>query len=169
MKYAYCLNNEDFHDIDWIIGKLEEDKNITSIFIGEKLEVKHSHYINSENLIENMQSYAYDDVDELASDYLEDFTKENREELNKIISDYLDENIAQPNFWKVKKLGEITVDDFYEKHYECFLCTYTNGEKEFSRIFTKEQIKESVHVDEICDSQNLKDYQILSVEPIKKN
>lgn len=118
MKYSYSLNEEDFHDIDYIADQIEEDSNIISVYIGETLEVKHNNYVNSDNLIEMMQNQAHDDVDELSYDYLEDFNKENTEELNKIITDYLNSKIKQPNFYKIGKIEKITVKEFYEKHYK---------------------------------------------------
>jgi len=42
--------------------------------------------------------------------------------------------------------------------------TYTNGVNPFSREFTKQQIKDNIHLDEICDTPTLKDYRIESIE-----
>lgn len=117
MKYSYSLNDEEYHDIDYIAEQIEEDENIISVWVGETLEVKHSSYVDSEDLIEIMQNQAYDDVDELSYDYLEDFKKEDAKELNKLICDFLDNKAKQPNFYKIGKVEKITVDEFYKNHY----------------------------------------------------
>ena len=42
-----------------------------------------------------------------------------------------------------------------------FKYTYSNGVKEFSRIFTLEEIEQGCQFDEISDSHLLKDYKIV--------
>lgn len=47
-----------------------------------------------------------------------------------------------------------------------FKVTYHNRYNSFVRYFTKEQIKDNIHLDEICDSPTLRDYKIKSIERV---
>lgn len=48
-----------------------------------------------------------------------------------------------------------------------YIVTYSNETNTFTREFTKEQIEDNIHLDELCDSPMLKDYKIESIEKVK--
>ncbi len=55
-----------------------------------------------------MQERAYDEFDEYADGYLEELTDEDKEQLGKLVVDFLNERAPQPRFYHVDGVEEIT-------------------------------------------------------------
>ena len=108
-QYAFSLDGEKFEtDSEIIMDKIKEHK---IIYVGEQKRALHKDFINIESLIENMQEAATFES-EYADDYLEDFTEEHEFELEKLILEYMDKNLAQPNFYEAVNIQEISVEEF---------------------------------------------------------
>ena len=113
----YSLNEEEYHDIDYIAQELEDDKEILTVFVGEGIKPTHKQFIECIDICEEMQNYAYDEFDEYSEGYLDGITKEQKEELNNLIASWFDKNIQEPNFYRIKNAKQITREDFFKQHY----------------------------------------------------
>ena len=80
-EYYYSLNEEEYHDIDYIAQELKDDKSILTVFVGEAIQPTHKQFIVSVDICEEMQNRAYDEFDEYAEGYLVSVSKEQKEEL----------------------------------------------------------------------------------------
>ena len=108
-QYAFSLDAEKFEtDSEIIMDKIKEHK---IIYVGEQKRALHKDFINIDSLIENMQEAAAFES-EYADDYLEDFKEEHESELEKLILEYMDKNLAQPNFYEAVNIQEISVEEF---------------------------------------------------------
>lgn len=112
----YSLNEEEYHDIDYIAQELEDDKEILIVFVGEGIKPTHKQFIEAIDICEEMQNRAYDEFDEYSEGYLDGITKEQEEELNNLIANWFDKNIQEPNFYRIKNTKEITREEFFKEH-----------------------------------------------------
>lgn len=112
-KYAYSLDEENFHSKDYVADMIEDSEKdeVDCIYVGECIYKKHEDYIDADDIIEMAKDRAYEDT-EYAEVYLDDITKEKEEELNKLIIDWFNNNAEQPTFFTVKNVKKITVDEF---------------------------------------------------------
>lgn len=113
----YSLNEEEYHDIDYIAQELEDDKELLTVFVGEGIKPTHKQFIVAIDICEEMQNKAYDEFDEYSEGYLDGITKEQEEELNNLIASWFDKNIQEPNFYRIKNAKEITREEFFKEHY----------------------------------------------------
>ena len=80
------------------------------LYVGT-LETKYfSDYLCVDSILERMQEWAYDDVDEFASEYLDDVTQGQKDELEQLISDWANKHNIFPKFFSVGNVKEILVD-----------------------------------------------------------
>ena len=108
-QYAFSLDGEKFEtDSEIIMDQIKEHK---IIYVGEQKRPHHKDFIKIDSLIENMQEAATFES-EYADDYLEDFTEEHESELEKLILEYMDKNLSQPNFYEAVNIQEISVEEF---------------------------------------------------------
>lgn len=115
--YVFNINDYWTDDVDYVEHFLEElEYNSTDkIEIGERVPVLHRDIFNLKYLIEEMQEHTYELADEYSADYLCDLTTDKQRELDKLILEWLDKNINQPNFFNVRGEKEITVQEFRER------------------------------------------------------
>lgn len=120
IDYVFSTDEEYYYDdVDYILECVEDlendekdnDINIT-IYVAEKVERKHKEFIDVDSLIERMQELSYDVGGEFSESYLEDITKEQKVDMEKVILEYFNENIRQPSFFTVKNVKEIDVEEF---------------------------------------------------------
>ena len=112
-KYGYSLNEEEYHDFDYIMDRINDDypkgQEVT-VYKGESVQWHHKDFINVTTLLEDMSEAAYEEAGELAEDYYPDgISKEKQEELLNLIAKWCDENIEKPKFWTVKNVVKDTV------------------------------------------------------------
>lgn len=114
IDYVFNINDYWTDDVDYVEHFLEElEYNLTdTIEIGERVPVLHSDIFNLKYITEEMQEQAYEIADEYSEDYLTDLTSEKAEELEKLILNWLNTNVNQPNFFTVRGEKEITVKEF---------------------------------------------------------
>lgn len=118
MEYVYSLSEDEFMDIDAITDEIDETNSeednikVTHVYRGEKVPQYHADFFDVDSLIEDMTNRAYDNFDEHSDNYcnnLED--KKHALNLQKVILDYLNENVKQPDFYSVENVQKITVEE----------------------------------------------------------
>lgn len=111
-EYCFSLDEEYWdEDTDYILDNIYDN---TTVYVGIQVKMKHKDYLSAENLICDMQQRAYDDS-EYAEGYLEGISKDKKEELSKIVLDYLNKNIGEPRFYKIRDTKEISVEEFKKR------------------------------------------------------
>lgn len=112
-ELAYSLDESLYEDYDSIFDQIEgEDGNREFVYVGEKIKQTHSNFLDIDSLFESMGKQAYEVGDEWSEDYLDNELKEHKVNLEKIILEYMDKNITQPNFFLIKNVKKITVEEF---------------------------------------------------------
>ncbi|MDX9744230.1 MAG: hypothetical protein RBT59_10455 [Arcobacteraceae bacterium] len=113
----YSLDEEEYHDIDYIAEQLKEDKERLTVFVGEAIKPTHKQFIVAIDICEEMQNKAYDEFDEYSEGYLVEITKEQEEELNNLIAIWFNQNAKEPNFYRIENAKQITREEFFKEHY----------------------------------------------------
>ena len=93
-----CLDDE--------MGSTPEEV-VTSFYVGQAFcpEIP----FNVDDLLERIQEAAYEDGGEFAEDYLDDVTKEHREELDDLIQNWFIKHKYLPNWYNIYEIDEISV------------------------------------------------------------
>jgi hypothetical protein len=111
--YIVFSTNGEFFDTEFDcvcdeVEDLREDGEIVSIWVGELDEVNHRDYINAHYIVEQMADAAYDDLDDFTEGYLDDVTMKQLDELEEVISNWFDENVSKPSFFRVRNMREVS-------------------------------------------------------------
>ncbi|MDT2848779.1 hypothetical protein P7H60_06360 [Vagococcus carniphilus] len=105
-KYNADPKNENLEDE---IGYFAEDySKVTSFAVGQASVFVISADVNY--IIENIQEQAYSECGDSADGFLEDVTKEHKEELENIILDWFDKHNYKANFYKILNVEEIVLE-----------------------------------------------------------
>jgi hypothetical protein len=117
---CYSHNGEDFifDDFYELLVALNDDMALhvgTEYYEGDTVQNSASQYFCVDSLLDSVGEQAYDDAGEYAEDFPE-VSAEKREELNKMVSSWLDAN-CKVNFYTVqnvekKFISQEDVDDF---------------------------------------------------------
>ncbi len=110
-KYSFSLDDEYYYNMDSIEDMLEEEENVSSLYMGEKIEQKNKNFLNIDALIDDMKESAYE-LGEYTETYLDDMTEELRKDLKNTILKWFDDNGIKPNFLLVENVREISREDF---------------------------------------------------------
>ena len=103
-KLVFSTNQENYSDdIDWILHQFEEDPEIDSVYVAERVEVLHKDIFNINHLIDNLEDTAYELCDEWSDNYLKDLTTDKKKEFEDLILNWMNINLSQPNWFTVKK------------------------------------------------------------------
>lgn len=113
-KYVFNINDVWTDDVDYIQDTII-DLELTEVEIGQRHSIYHKDILELSDLIEAMQDRAYDFGDEYSEAYLTDLSSTKAEELEEIILEWFNYNVAQPNFYKVKNTENISVEEFYAR------------------------------------------------------
>ncbi len=116
-KYAYSICGEIYYSKKDILDFLDKEDSKQVVYVGECIYKKHEDFISADDIIEMAKDRAYED-NEYAEYYLDDITKEKKEELNKLIIDWFNNNAEQPTFFTVKNVDEISKDEI-EEYLKC--------------------------------------------------
>lgn len=113
-KYSYSIDGELFKSAAEIMNDIRDNNSIEKIVKGNNVFYDHSCFLNVDMLLEHMRCNAEDSTGEnMADDYcaeLED--QEHKDNLEKIILEYLNTNVGQPTFWGIGDVSIITVEEF---------------------------------------------------------
>lgn len=91
-------------DLSEIYSEIDSEAEIgdeVTIITGMSIPQSHSDFVRIDDLIEEAQQRAYKYAPEHSDDYLNGIAKEKRDELEKIVIDWLNKNVEQPTFWSV--------------------------------------------------------------------
>lgn len=111
-KIVYSLDEQYYYDRDDIENMIEEsDEKIETLYQGECIPRFHIDFLNTNQVIEDMQQRAYE-CGEFAEGYLDDFNEEDKQKFKEHILQFLNQNITQPTFFNVKKTKIISIEEF---------------------------------------------------------
>ena len=92
-----------------------EDYEDTDTFALGYIEPYQTNYVNGDLIIEYLQQDAYDEVGEAAECWLDDISREQREDLNdrlkKVVLEWLKDCKEEPTFYKVLPFAELTLQE----------------------------------------------------------
>ena len=121
-QYCYSRNDKVYYDsleemidmeFDYLLEQREDVDQVT-IYRGERENYTHFNFINAYSLIDSARERVYDFAAEsIADNYLESFTDEHAKELEKLVSDWLTKKFGKVDFWGVKNVKQIPLDDSY--------------------------------------------------------
>lgn len=107
MEKVFSLDGYTFYEN---INDIIDDLDTTNvIYIGEKVEKYHKDFINISYLIETMQESACDSSGDYEG-YLEDITIEHKNNIEKIILEYMNKYIDQPKFYDTINIKKFHVN-----------------------------------------------------------
>lgn len=110
---VYSINGEDnwTKDIDDIICGLNEDGQLGEVEItkGESIPATHKEFVDTDILMESIADRAYDKYGDHTDTYLDDVDSEKKEELKKVIANWLNYNTKKPDFYGVENIEKTTV------------------------------------------------------------
>ena len=114
IEYAYSLNGEDFIGFDEMSDILEDDGSIRSIYKGEQVKKYHSDFIGAIDVIDNIVDSVSDEHPDYSDGYIDSLESDKKhiENINKLVLNYLNENVEQPNFYAIKNIKQIDVLEF---------------------------------------------------------
>lgn len=112
---AFSANGEDWHsDVDCIYCHCEEWLNKGdkfTVYIGDQKSLVHGDFLRNSELaclVESMQEQAYESVGDIAEIYLENLaTKDNEDEFQKLVADWIQKKTGSVNIWQVNNIREV--------------------------------------------------------------
>lgn len=113
-EIVYSIKGEIFDTLKNILGELKnsDDENTTTIYRGVKIPYSHSNFIDGNNIIEDIVNSAYDAFDDMSDNYCAELeAEEHTKNLEKIVLDYLNKNVKQPDFFGVKDIEKVLLVD----------------------------------------------------------
>lgn len=128
---VYSLDKERFYSLEDILTIINDltleakQSENAYIYIGSKIERYHKDYFDIDNLFESITDAAYDNADEYASNYINNFESmkdEDKEKISSLILKVLNENIPQPDFFGVENIKQLQIMEFVKSQ--------QNGENE---------------------------------------
>ncbi|SET40173.1 hypothetical protein SAMN05216326_12510 [Nitrosomonas marina] len=107
---VYSEDGETFYEYEGIVPYLEfPDGDTQEIYQGTKHPFTNSRFMDAESIIEDARDKAWDLAGEFSEGYLENIPKEKVDELDKLLADWFDTNVGQPDFYSVKNIKKITI------------------------------------------------------------
>ena len=117
---VYCPNDDCLYDdlqgaVEFIGSVASDEKDAIGwvINVCEKIQPKHTRFIDAKDIINEMQGRACDEFSEWSEYYLNDveFDDEKIKSLNELLEKWFDENASQPTFCQAgKDVKTIVVD-----------------------------------------------------------
>lgn len=112
-EYVYSLNDEKYMELDEFLDYIEEFDDIEYVYVASKKPYTHSDFIDARDLIDEVCNRAYEEADDISDVYISCVEeKKHTEALQKIIEEYFNKNIQQPNFFTVKNVEKITYEQW---------------------------------------------------------
>lgn len=113
-KYSYSIDGELFKSAAEIMDDIRGNSSIEQIVKGKNVFYDHSCFLNVDMILENMRCSAEDATGEnMADDYCDELEqKEHKDNLKKIILEYLNANVEQPTFWGIGDVSIISIEEF---------------------------------------------------------
>ena len=108
---VFSFDETNYYDYDDIVEMMEDDGERDFIFIGDKTIQEHKNFLTVSCLFEDMQDRA-SELGEWSEGYLEEVTKEQKEELNNLVLDWFNKNVSKPPFFLIENVEKITLEQF---------------------------------------------------------
>lgn len=120
MEKVYSLDKERYYSYDDLLEQIENDSSDAEyVYVGTKIPFTHADFINGKEIIELIQDRAYEESEDYSGNYISQFDDKSKTEhkdlhlvIERLISDYLNKTISQPDFFKVKNVEKITIKQF---------------------------------------------------------
>jgi len=107
---CYSYNEEEYHtDYSVVLDNLSDHCEIgdqVEFWQGDIVQGSHERYLNTYQIIESMQEQAYEE-NEFSEGYLNEVTKEQQEELKKIVVEYLGKITGAPTFFTAANVEKV--------------------------------------------------------------
>lgn len=110
-KQVYSRDGETYMSYEDMMYELTNYHGISAsveVWEADKKEWRHSDFIYAVHLIDDMQTAAMDDCGEIAEEYLDGLTKDQKLELENHIAEWFNKN-AKLNFYGVENAKKIVV------------------------------------------------------------
>ena len=110
----YSRDGELYKGYEEVMEEFLDDEEIK---VGDSVEIykayavpaKHINMLDIGQLVDSMQSYAYDEFGEWSEGYLDDFGGAMSIDLEETLSEWFDENVKKPNFSFIRGVKKVTV------------------------------------------------------------
>lgn len=120
MGKVYSLNETNYYNYNDLLEQIENDSpDVEYVYVGTKIPYTHADFINGKEIIESIQNRAYEESEDYSGNYISQFDDKSKTEhkdihlvIERLIADYLSKTISQPDFFKVKNVEKITVEEF---------------------------------------------------------
>ncbi len=116
-EQVYSRDNEIYSSYEDMMHELTEYYDIgeeVEVWEADKKEWNHADFINVDDLIYNMQTDAMDECGEVAEEYLNELTVDQKDELEIYIAEWFDKH-AKLNFYGVENEHKIMTMNFLIK------------------------------------------------------
>lgn len=110
-EQVYSMAGHAYYPYEYLMSNLRECHNIgesVEVWEADKVEWKHSDFVDVDDLIENMQSQAMDECGEVAEEYLNELTNDQKSDLYRHISLWFMQH-SKINFYGVENEKKIVV------------------------------------------------------------
>ena len=120
MEKVYSLNETNYYTYDDLLEQIENDNSdVEYVYVGIKIPYTDADFINGKEIIESIQNRAYEESEDYSGNYISQFDDKSKTVhkdlhlvIERLISDYLNKTISQPDFFKVKNVEKITIEQF---------------------------------------------------------
>lgn len=92
-------------------GDFDGVKEQGFFWVGQIIEHAPDAFLDADQLIDNAWEMAGDEAGEFADDYLQDVTKEQKDELQKLLRDWVIKNHLEPDFFKIVNSEKVTLKE----------------------------------------------------------
>ena len=110
-EQCYSVDNETYNSWENLMDDLQEFYDIgesVEVWEADKKEWNHADFIYAAHMIDDMQTAAMDECGEVAEEYLNELTKDQKTDLEKHIAEWFSKN-AKINFYGVENPRKIMV------------------------------------------------------------
>lgn len=120
MEKAYSLNETNYYNYDDLLEQIDSEQDKPDyVYMGIKVPYSHADFVCGKEIIESIQNRAYEESEEYSANYISQFDDKSKTEhkdlhlvIERLIADYLNKTISQPDFFKVENIEKITVEQF---------------------------------------------------------
>lgn len=92
-------------------GLYEGVKKQGYFWVGQILSYSSHQFMNAEDILQNAADYALDEAGEFAEDWLSFISKEQKEELDKLLAEWVEKNVGEPNFFQIINSEKVIVEE----------------------------------------------------------
>lgn len=110
--YSRTLDEWNAYSLNEVLTLLQDDEQLqvgTVIYSCEPQYAEHSDFFDAESVIYDADNRAYGEYQEHAELYLEKVTDEAKAELQRLLIDWANRNVAEPLFYHCSNIQPVTV------------------------------------------------------------